>query len=639
MSHEVVRDHLFVLLHGLHGEPGDLRHVQTGLETHFPSAIACNIQSNYHWTHLVTHDGVDNGGRRAAEEVMTFMKQHPQLKYISVVGHSLGGLYGRYMLGVLYRGGLLVDPSTPQEEGEEEEDEPKGQRASKKRLMSIDEEQEEDVEGLQHNGQDKDKENERVQSLHVTPTGLPKLIPVAYIALASPMMGSRQHSRVFNVGDSVADFVVSTMLQRTGKHLMLLDDDGDGGTPLLDAMSNPASELKCYQALTMFKKRTVFANVCYDFSVHYCTAALLPTNPFKGIPLEQIPRMKECPIVIDTEAFLESKISTNSNTITSTTTATTTNTLSIMIPDTPVSPVSPSSPASWPFSSLSPSPSSPSPSSPSPSPPSSPFSVKSLPSYFRAETPQSRALRRMLLHLTGEGQYEVTDTVSSSISVSNSVSPSTSTSTSSSPSPIPELKHPNAEESEVQKSVARYSFSARISSSSSSSDHLKCSISSPHDSSVSPSCSSSAANSAASPSASPSSRPLFAAANSANQRKKALPPPPLRLSLTPSQPQVQLQSQQHSLTPTPSQLRSEFKGEVLSLTTPSFYRERSVSAPPSRPFQGSRTPSQGMLGMQWRRVNVVGQGLRAHSEVAYRQDLIAYLMSLLKEDLMAHVQS
>lgn len=53
-----------------------------------------------------TFDGVDACGERLAEEIRGVAAQHPELRRISVLGHSMGGLIGRYAAGRLY------DPSS-----------------------------------------------------------------------------------------------------------------------------------------------------------------------------------------------------------------------------------------------------------------------------------------------------------------------------------------------------------------------------------------------------------------------------------------------------------------------------------------------------------------------------------------------
>lgn len=46
-----------------------------------------------------TFEGIDTCGARVAEEVKGYIEQHPSLNRISVIGHSMGGLIARYLIG------------------------------------------------------------------------------------------------------------------------------------------------------------------------------------------------------------------------------------------------------------------------------------------------------------------------------------------------------------------------------------------------------------------------------------------------------------------------------------------------------------------------------------------------------------
>ena len=48
---------------------------------------------------LQTYEGIDRCGQRLAEEVTEYVAVHPDLERISLIGHSMGGLIGRYALG------------------------------------------------------------------------------------------------------------------------------------------------------------------------------------------------------------------------------------------------------------------------------------------------------------------------------------------------------------------------------------------------------------------------------------------------------------------------------------------------------------------------------------------------------------
>lgn len=81
-------------------------------------------------TFLGTHDGVDTGGFRVGQEIQHTLAEHKgQITHISIVGtlvsvdvtaclslrftgHSLGGLYARYVVGFLEASGVfdLVTP-------------------------------------------------------------------------------------------------------------------------------------------------------------------------------------------------------------------------------------------------------------------------------------------------------------------------------------------------------------------------------------------------------------------------------------------------------------------------------------------------------------------------------------------------
>ena len=91
--------HLAVLVHGYMGQPGDLTYLKDTITTFGKGAVLaytpyCNSGR--------TRDGVRAGGERVAEEVMRVVQEHPSLRDISFVGNSLGGLYSRYALSVLW---------------------------------------------------------------------------------------------------------------------------------------------------------------------------------------------------------------------------------------------------------------------------------------------------------------------------------------------------------------------------------------------------------------------------------------------------------------------------------------------------------------------------------------------------------
>jgi alpha-beta hydrolase superfamily lysophospholipase len=55
---------------------------------------------------MQTFAGIDTCGKRLAEEIREVVARNPSLKYISFLGHSMGGLIVRHAAGNLY------DPSS-----------------------------------------------------------------------------------------------------------------------------------------------------------------------------------------------------------------------------------------------------------------------------------------------------------------------------------------------------------------------------------------------------------------------------------------------------------------------------------------------------------------------------------------------
>lgn len=91
--------HLLVICHGLFGFPEKMEHVKQCLERKVGSkclvyAAQCNRTTSKNKG--ITLDGVDAGGKRIREEVEQLVVANPHLRFISLCGFSLGGLYARY---------------------------------------------------------------------------------------------------------------------------------------------------------------------------------------------------------------------------------------------------------------------------------------------------------------------------------------------------------------------------------------------------------------------------------------------------------------------------------------------------------------------------------------------------------------
>lgn len=102
--------HLVVLQHGLLGSERDFAHFEQLFITHlqpahgvYVHAARCNGSGLFQ-----TFDGIDAGAERLADEIRQVAAQMPTLKKFSIVGHSLGGLYARYCVGVLLARGFFA---------------------------------------------------------------------------------------------------------------------------------------------------------------------------------------------------------------------------------------------------------------------------------------------------------------------------------------------------------------------------------------------------------------------------------------------------------------------------------------------------------------------------------------------------
>ncbi|KAK4421168.1 putative lipase ROG1 [Sesamum alatum] len=93
-------DHLLVLVHGILASPSDWTYFEAELKRRLGKkfliyASSCN-------TYTKTFTGIDGAGKRLADEVMQVVKRTESLKKISFLAHSLGGLFARYAVAVLY---------------------------------------------------------------------------------------------------------------------------------------------------------------------------------------------------------------------------------------------------------------------------------------------------------------------------------------------------------------------------------------------------------------------------------------------------------------------------------------------------------------------------------------------------------
>ncbi|KAL1816316.1 hypothetical protein DCAR_0520698 [Daucus carota subsp. sativus] len=222
-------DHLVVMIHGILGNSANWKFAAEQFVRKLPDKVFVH-RSEKNMDKL-TLDGVDVMGERLAEEVLELIKQKPNLRKISFVAHSVGGLVARYAIGKLY------NPCKTENE---------------KDLSA--------VSGDEFKG---------------TIGGLE---PVNFITVATPHLGSRGNKQVpFLFGltalEKVAAGVIHWIFKRTGRHLFLTDND-DGKPPLLKRMVEDHEHYYFMSGLRSFKRRVAYSNVGYDHIVGWRTSSI-----------------------------------------------------------------------------------------------------------------------------------------------------------------------------------------------------------------------------------------------------------------------------------------------------------------------------------------------------------------------------
>ncbi|KAL6911608.1 hypothetical protein ACP4OV_000413 [Aristida adscensionis] len=216
-------DHLVVMVNGLYGSCSDWKFAAEQFVKRLPGKVFVHRSQSNH--SKLTYDGVDVMGERLAEEVRQVVQRRTNLRKISFVAHSLGGLVTRYAIGKLYEPSIDDISSPGTGKPAEEQKRPHGGK----------------IAGLE---------------------------PINFITSATPHLGSRWNKQLpflFGVpllertAAETAHFIVG----RTGKHLFLTDRD-DAKPPLLLRMVEDCDDGKFMSALRSFKRRVAYANITYD---------------------------------------------------------------------------------------------------------------------------------------------------------------------------------------------------------------------------------------------------------------------------------------------------------------------------------------------------------------------------------------
>ncbi|KAG4187174.1 hypothetical protein ERO13_A08G086500v2 [Gossypium hirsutum] len=277
MASKVSPEHLVIMVNGLIGSAADWRFAAEKFVAKLPDKVIVH-RSECNYSKL-TFDGVDMMGERLAQEVLDVVKRRPEVRKISFVAHSLGGLVARYAIGRLYENSTKLGQSGP--------------------FVSTltGEHTNSSMQDLQQHSED------RIAGLE----------PMNFITFATPHLGSRdinstflkadlRHPKLFATFLSFRDFFLLVfcclplpllcglpflekrasqtahfVVGRSGKHLFLTDND-EGKPPLLLRMVDDGDDLKFISALHAFKRRVAYANANYDHMVGWRTSSIRRQN-------------------------------------------------------------------------------------------------------------------------------------------------------------------------------------------------------------------------------------------------------------------------------------------------------------------------------------------------------------------------
>ncbi|KAG8076760.1 hypothetical protein GUJ93_ZPchr0006g42109 [Zizania palustris] len=232
-------DHLLILVHGIMASPSDWTYGEAVLKRRLGDNFFIYASSSNIYTK--TFDGIDVAGRRLANEVLDVIQKITGLRKISFLAHSLGGLFARYAISILYsmetkdagQCGACLAPTTG---GSQKSECTSGLGA---------------IAGLE---------------------------PINFITLATPHLGVRGKNQLpflqgLSILEKIAAPLAPLVVGRTGSQLFLMDGE-PSKAPLLLQMSSDHEDKKFISALVAFKNRILYANVSYDHMVGWRTSSI-----------------------------------------------------------------------------------------------------------------------------------------------------------------------------------------------------------------------------------------------------------------------------------------------------------------------------------------------------------------------------
>ncbi|CAN1355781.1 Lipid droplet phospholipase 1, partial [Linum perenne] len=244
--------------------PGDWTYVQAELKKRLGKNYLLYASSSN--TYTKTFGGIDGAGKRLAEELIPLalnaqvtqvVSKTQSLKRISFLAHSLGGLFARYTIAVLYSEN---DKGTSKLNDDTET----GSSKSGGRIAGLE--------------------------------------PVNFVTLATPHLGVRGRNQLpLLLGipflEKLVPPIAHIFVGYTGKQLFLTDGQPNK-PPLLLRMTSDCEEGKFISALGAFRCRTVYANVSYDHMVGWRTSSIRRETELVNPPRRSLDGYKH---VVDVE--------------------------------------------------------------------------------------------------------------------------------------------------------------------------------------------------------------------------------------------------------------------------------------------------------------------------------------------------
>ncbi|WCJ27195.1 alpha/beta-Hydrolases superfamily protein [Euphorbia peplus] len=255
-------DHLLVLVHGILASPSDWTYVEAELKRRLGSNFLLYASASNTFTK--TFSGIDGAGKRLADEVTQVVKKTKSLKKISFLAHSLGGLFARYAIGVLYSEHAL-SASESNDLAESSIFTSEGSFSTRKGTIA----------GLD---------------------------PVNFVTLATPHLGVRGRKQLpFLLGipilEKIAPPLAPIFTGQTGSQLFLTDGKPEK-PPLLLRMASDCEDRPFISALGAFRCRILYANVSYDHMVGWRTSSIRRENELVKPPQGSLDGYKH---VVDVE--------------------------------------------------------------------------------------------------------------------------------------------------------------------------------------------------------------------------------------------------------------------------------------------------------------------------------------------------